>query len=106
MRCAGRAHRLVVDERVPPFRIAVLSGVTATESSVWRQRTFGNEVLVNAAIDDAGRSKGFAPEALPDEPDEVLFETIRRFKGLERDVIVLVELSPEIGALTKCCTPG
>ena len=60
-------HRLVVDERVAPFRIAVLSGVTASESLVWRQRTFGNEVLVNEAIDDDGRSKGLAPEDLPDE---------------------------------------
>jgi len=41
------------------------------------------------------RSKGFAPEDVPDEPDEVLFETIRRFKGMERDVVILVELATE-----------
>ena len=28
----------------------------------------------------------------PDEPDELRFETIRRFKGMEREVVVLVEL--------------
>ena len=34
---------------------------------------------------------------MPDEPDDVvLFETIRRFKGLEREVIILVEL-PDAG---------
>ena len=99
-------HRLVVDEKVPPFRIAVLSGVTATESLVWRQRRFGNEVLVNEAIDDAGRSKGLAPEDLPDDPDDVLFETIRRFKGLERDVVVLVELSPDAQRLDQVLYTG
>jgi len=99
-------HRLVADEKVPPFRIAVLSGVTASESAVWRQRTFGNEVLVNEAIDDAGRSRGLAPEDLPDDPDDVLFETIRRFKGLERDVVVLVELSPDTRRLDQLLYTG
>lgn len=33
---------------------------------------------------------------MPDEPEDcVIFETIRRFKGLEREVVVLVEV-PEI----------
>ena len=99
-------HRLVVEERVPPFRIAVLSGVTASESAVWRERTFGNQVLVNEAIDDAGHSRGLAPEDLPDEPDEVLFETIRRFKGLERDVVVLVELSADLPRLDQVLYTG
>ncbi len=99
-------HRLVVDEKVPPFRIAVLSGVTASESTVWRQRTFGNEVLVNEAIDDAGHSKGLAPEDLPGDPDDVLFETIRRFKGLERDVVILVELSPDARRLDQVLYTG
>jgi len=85
-------HRLIEDERVPPWRIAVLSGVTATASEVWRHRRFGNAVLCNAALHDDGRSKGLPPEAVPDEPDEVLFESIRRFKGMERDVVILVEL--------------
>jgi superfamily I DNA/RNA helicase len=30
---------------------------------------------------------------VPDEPpDRVVFETVRRFKGLEREVVVLVEV--------------
>jgi AAA domain/UvrD-like helicase C-terminal domain/Nuclease-related domain len=88
-------HRLIDDERVPPWRIAVLSGVTATASEVWRHRRFGNAVLANEAILDDGRSKGLPPEDVPDEPDEVLFESIRRFKGMERDVVILVELPTE-----------
>ena len=67
-------HRLIEDERVSPWRIAVLSGVSAPVSAAWRR---------------------LAPEDVPDEPDEVLFETIRRFKGMERDVVILVELPTE-----------
>jgi hypothetical protein len=85
-------HRLVEEERVPPWRIGVLSGVTATASGAWRRRRFGNAVLCNEALNDDGSSKGLAPEDVPDEPDEILFETVRRFKGMEREVVVLVEL--------------
>ncbi len=89
-------HRLVVDEQVPTYRIAVLSGLSAPRSDVWKKRHFGNAILWNEAIDDDGRSRGLPPERVPDEPDDVvLFETIRRFKGLEREVIVLVELPEE-----------
>jgi superfamily I DNA/RNA helicase len=91
-------HRLLVEEQVPTFRVAVLSGTTASESDVWRQRRYGNAILWNEAIGDEGRSRGLPPERVPEEPDDVvLFETIRRFKGLEREVVVLVEL-PEEGA--------
>jgi hypothetical protein len=88
-------HRLIEEERVAPFRIAVLSGASAGASEVWRHRRFGNACLENAALHDDGTSRGLAPEDVPDEPDEVLFETIRRFKGMEREVVVLVELPTE-----------
>ena len=98
-------HRLVVEEDVPTFRIAVLSGASATKSEVWKQRRYGNTLLWNEAIDEAGRSKALPPEEVPDEPDDVvLFETIRRFKGLEREVIVLVELPEEGSGSPSCCT--
>jgi hypothetical protein len=70
----------------------VLSGAKADASEVWRHRRFGNAPLENAALHDDGTSRGLAPEDVPDEPDEVLFETIRRFRGMEREVVVLVEL--------------
>ena len=74
----------------------VLSGSSAPRSAVWAQRDFGNERLWNGAIDDAGASLGLPADQVADEPAEqgtVRFETIRRFKGLERPVIILVELS-------------
>ena len=88
-------HRLIEEERVAPFRIAVLSGARADASEVWRHRRFGNACLENAALHDDGTSRGLAPEDVPDEPNEVLFETSRRFKGMEREVVVLVELPTE-----------
>ena len=68
---------------------------------------FGNATLWNEALDDEGRSKGLAPELVPDEPpDVVLFESIRRFKGLEREVIVLCELPEDIGRLDELLYVG
>ncbi len=64
-------HRLIADEGVRPWQIVVLSGRTAAESDVWRQRRFGNEVLWNGAIDDAGRSLRLPSDEVPDEPPDV-----------------------------------
>jgi hypothetical protein len=89
-------HRLVVEERVAPPDIAVLTGVSLDSSAVWRQRTYGNQVLWNGAVDAAGRNLGLAASDVPEQPsDVVLCESIRRFKGLERAVVVLVELKPD-----------
>jgi len=89
-------HRLVVDEHVAPWRIAVLSGHSHSESGVWRQQRFGNQVLWNGNYDADGRSLGLSAEEVPEQPtDTILFDTIRRFKGLEREVVVLVELRAE-----------
>jgi hypothetical protein len=89
-------HRLRNEEGVAPWDIAVLTGVRLEHSAVWRQRTFGNEALANPSVDDAGHHLGLAAGATPDLPsDAILCETIRRFKGLERPVIALVELKPD-----------
>jgi len=91
-------HRLLVDEEVRSWDVVVLSGGSAPRSEVWRQRTFGNAVLWNGAIDDTGRSLGLPADAVPEPPADhgvVLFETVRRFKGLERPVVVLCELPAE-----------
>ena len=91
-------HNLLIDEGVRPWQIVVLSGETASKSVVWRERTFGNVELWNGAIDDAGNSLGLPGEEVPDEPADdgvVLFETVRRFKGLERPVVILCELPEE-----------
>jgi len=95
-------HRLRVEEDVAPWDIAVLTGAKLEASAVWRQRQFGNEVLENPAVDHAGRHLGAAAHETPELPsDAILCETIRRFKGLERPVIVLVELDPDDPWLTR-----
>ena len=89
-------HRLRVEEEVPPWDIAVLTGARLDSSVVWRTRRFGNEVLGNPAVDDAGQNLGLAAHDVPELPvDVILCDTIRRFKGLERPVIVLVELTED-----------
>ena len=71
----------------------MLTGRSLAKSDAWRQRSFGNEVLWNGSYDDAGRSLGLAADEAPEQPtDTILFDSIRRFKGLEREVVVLVEL--------------
>ncbi len=91
-------HRLRVNEGVKPWDIAVLTGA-GSRIRPFRHvpgRQFGNEVLGNPAVDDAGRSLGVASRDVPELPsDMILFDTIRRFKGLERPVIILVELSSD-----------
>ncbi len=89
-------HRLVMEEGVRTWDIGVLSGVSARDSGVWRQRRFGSVILGNAALTEDGRHIGLPPEQIEDDPtDTVLFESIRRFKGLEAPVIVLLELPDE-----------
>jgi hypothetical protein len=86
-------HRLRVEEGVPPWQIAVLTGLSLARSEVWRQRHFGNETLWNGAYDDHGHSLGLSADQAPEQPtDTILCDSIRRFKGLEREVVVLVEL--------------
>ena len=49
-------------------------------------------MLWNGSYDD-GHSLGLAADAAPDQPtDTILCDSIRRFKGLEREVVVLVEM--------------
>jgi hypothetical protein len=86
-------HRLVTVEEVAPGSIAVITGLGLEHSAVWKHRRYGNQVLWNGAFADDGRLLGLAAEDVPEPPpDVVLCDSIRRFKGLERPVIVLLEL--------------
>jgi hypothetical protein len=78
-------HRLVVEERVAREQIVVLTGRSLAKSDIWRERRFGNQVLWNGSYDDAGHSLGLSADEAPEQPsDSILFDSIRRFKGLER----------------------
>jgi hypothetical protein len=99
-----RLHDLVEVQGVRPWDIVVLSGQSAPNSDVWRERRFGNLELWNGAIDDGGASLRLAADQVPDEPPDagiVRFETVRRFKGLERPVVILCELPDEHARLDQ-----
>jgi hypothetical protein len=97
-------HRLLVEEKVAPWDLAVLSGTSAERSEVWRQRRFGNVTLWNEALGEAGR-KELAPEEVAEEPPGVvLFETVRRFKGNgRRSFSSSCRTAPTNSDLTSCC---
>ncbi len=104
-------HRLraIDGERVNPWDIAVLTGARLEDSAVWRApgRRYGNEVLGNPTVDDAGHHLGQAAHLAPKLPDDVILcETIRRFKGLERPIIVLVELREDDPRLERMLYVG
>jgi ATP:corrinoid adenosyltransferase len=70
-------HRIVVEGRLSPDRLVVLSPHSARTSAVWRAQHFGNLALV--------------PYPTAPAPGQVQFTTLQGFKGLEADAIVLCE---------------
>jgi len=100
-------YRLRHDEGVRPWEIAVLTGRRIEASDVWRQRTFGNEVLWNGNVDHAGQALALRADQVPPAPDDaILFDSIRRFKGLERPIVILVELTPDDAKLERLLYVG
>ncbi len=70
-------HRLLREESVPADDVAVLSGLALKKSQLGRRGQIGTFQVTSDQ------------EA---EPGKVLLDTIHSFKGLERPVVVLVEL--------------
>jgi hypothetical protein len=101
-------HALVHVEKVDRSQIVVLTGVSMEHSVTWRQRRFkGDLVLWNGSVGDDGRSLGLSADEVPDQPSGTIqCETIHRFKGLERAVVVLVELRPDDQRLTRLLYVG
>ena len=92
-------HRLRVDEGVKPWDIAVLTGAPAR--GLGRLARARPPVRQRGPGQSRGRRRGpqpragRAPTSRSCPRDVILCDTIRRFKGLERPVIILVELSTE-----------
>lgn len=76
--CSAILGRLLGDEKFPPSRIAILSPYTRAKSSLGPGLQWHT---VTEKHDEWQEGKG------------VLFSTIRSFKGLEADVIILVDLA-------------
>ncbi len=101
-------HELVHVEKVDRAQIVVLTGVSLEHSATWKQRRFrGDLVLWNGNVDDAGRSMGLSADDVPDQPaGTILCDTIHRFKGLDRDVVVIAELRPDDNRLERLLYVG
>jgi superfamily I DNA/RNA helicase len=95
--------RLVVDEQVDRRSIVVLVGQSLERSAVWRHGRFrGGLELWNGSVDAGGRTRRLGADAVAEQPPgTILCETIHRFKGLERDVVVLCELRPDDARVGK-----
>lgn len=70
-------HRLVREESLRPDDIAVLTGKSRDSSPLGKGDAIGAFQLCCSRTQEAGK---------------VIFDSIRRFKGLERPVVILVEL--------------
>lgn len=70
-------HRLIREENIAPSRIAVLATTRSVIPEIAPYRRIG-AFQITDLLDPA--------------PQQVLFESVSRFKGLERDVVVLVGL--------------
>ena len=78
--------------------MAVLLGGSLRTSAIWHHGRFkGGIDLWNAnAATRTGESLGLAFDKVPAQPrGTILCDSIRRFKGLDREVVVLAELDPD-----------
>lgn len=76
---AAQIHRLVRDEKVSPGDIAVLARDQAAMESLVGDGQFGKHPICRAGCY---------------EPNAVTVDTIRRFKGLERAVVIIAATGP------------
>ena len=84
-----KLRQLIVDEGVETQRISVVSTRTLRNSPFAGGRRAGDFELVN--LDESRSWTSRTP--LRDNPTrQVVFDTLDRFKGLERDVVILLDL--------------
>ena len=92
--------RVLRQERVRPWDIVVLSGAPLQRSAVWHERHAFTDPLWNGNVRDDGKPAGRPADQVPATPDDVILcDTVRRFKGLDEKVVILVELDPADRAL-------
>lgn len=82
---AARLDQLVLREGITPDEIAIVSTRTLKNSPFAHDHRAGRFELVN--LDDQERRSSASSPA-----GRVVFETLYRFKGLERDVVILLDL--------------
>lgn len=86
--------RKLTEEGVKSWEIAILTGGSIKNSQVWREMRRDAEFpLWNDSFNEYGEHTGKAADELQEIPSDIyLFESIRRFKGLESPYIIALDL--------------
>ena len=86
--------RRLTEEGVKSWEIAILTGGSVKNSQVWREMRRDPEFpLWNDSFNEFGEHTGKAADELQEIPSDIyLFESIRRFKGLESPYIIALDL--------------
>jgi hypothetical protein len=91
-------REIVHVEKVPKEQVAVLLGGSLRTSPIWHHGRFkgGIDLWNGNAAARTGVSLGLPFDAVPAQPrGTILCDSIRRFKGLDREVVILAELDPD-----------
>ena len=95
--------RKLTEEGVKSWEIAILTGGSIMNSQVWREMRRDPEFpLWNDSFNEFGEHTGKAADELQEIPSDIyLFESIRRFKGLESPYIIALDLPEKNGTVYK-----
>ena len=95
--------RRLTEEGVKSWEIAVLTGGSVKNSQVWREMRRDPEFpLWNDSFNEFGEHTGKAADELQEIPSDIyLFESIRRFKGLESPYIIALDLPERDAAVHR-----
>ena len=95
--------RKLTEEGVKSWEIAVLTGGSVKNSQVWREMRRDPEFpLWNDSFNEFGEHTGKAADELQEIPSDIyLFESIRRFKGLESPYIIALDLPERDAAVHR-----
>ena len=80
-------------QNIPPHHIAVLSADTTEGNELFTNRQIAKYFLGNPHLDMQGfRIPKPIGELPPRDPEQVIFDSAKRFKGLEAGAVVLVDV--------------
>jgi hypothetical protein len=99
----------LAEQRIQPGRIAVVTLDRTEGNPIFTERRFRGRLsryleMGNPQLDANGRRRPVPVESLPGlDPDKVYFDSARRMKGLERGVVILVDVPDPgpVGSLSR-----
>lgn len=97
LKVGERIEQLIDEEGIGPDRIAIISTRTRKNSPFAEHRSAGRFELRN--LDDSGSGKGRSSSG-GGSTGPVVFDTLHRCKGLEWDVVILLDLPSASQSIT------